>query len=173
MKMGLKIAPLVGLVVALVLVGEPAVYAQQTGNWTGQTSQGQQITFTVQPGSPEFIDSWAVGVALACPDGSGISAGFGFSGFNVPINSEAFQFKYYSVFYIFSWKGKFPTNTTAKGSVNVQYAAFVFGTNQLQDCQQKVTWTAAPGAGSAPRHFDHYVQVTRHPDGKITVSQQY
>jgi hypothetical protein len=173
MKFGLKIAPMVGLVLALVLVGEPAVYAQQTGSWSGLTSQSQQITFTVQPGTPEYIDSWTAGILLTCPDGSGIGAGFGFSGFNVPINNDAFQFKYYSVFYIFAWKGKFLTDTKAKGSLNVQYAAFVYGTNELQNCKQKVTWTATPGFRAAPRHFDHFIQVTRHADGKITVSQQY
>jgi hypothetical protein len=173
MKMGLKIAPLVGLVVALVLVGEPAVYAQQTGHWTGQTSQGQQIAFNVQPGSPEYIDSWGVGISLTCPDGSNIGAGFSFAGFNVPINDNAFQFKYYSVFYIFSWKGKFPSKTKAKGTLSVQYAAFVYGTNKLQNCRESVTWTAAPGGPTAPRHFDHHIQVTRHRDGTITTSQQY
>jgi len=173
MKRGLKLAPFLGLIVAFVLVGEPAVYAQQTGNWTGQTSQGQQLIFDVQPGAPEFIDAWSVGIGLTCPDSSTISAGFGFSGFNVPINSDAFQFKYYTVFWIFGWKGKFPSNTSAKGSINVQYAAFVYGTNQLQDCRGKVTWTAAPSLRFAPRHYDHYIQVTRQPDGKVTVSQQY
>ena len=173
MKRGLKIAPFVGLVVALVLVGEPAVYAQQTGSWSGTTSQGQQIVFDVQPGAPEFIDSWSFGILITCPDGSGISAGFSFGGFNVPINNDAFAFKYYSTFYIVNFKGKFPTQKSAKGSLNVQYAAFVSGTNQLQDCQQKVTWTAAPGIGSAPRHYDHYIQVTRQPDGTVSVSQQY
>jgi hypothetical protein len=173
MKMGLKIAPFVGLVVALVLVGEPAVYAQQTGSWTGTTSQGYQMGFDVQPGSPEYIDSWNYSVGLTCPDGSSISAGFGFGGFNVPINSRAFTFKYYSVFYIFAWNGKFPTDTSAKGAANIQYAAFKYGTNTLQNCRGKTTWTAAPGVGSAPRHMDHFFQVTRHPDGRVTVTQPY
>src|SRR5438477_2737123 len=144
MKMGLKIAPFAGLVVALVLVGEPAVYAQQTGSWTGTTSQGYQMGFDVQPGTPEYIDSWNYSVSLTCPDGSSIGAGFGFGGFNVPINNNAFQFKYYSVFFIFGWKGTFPTQTSAKGVANVQYEAFVYGTNKTQDCRQKTTWTAAP-----------------------------
>ncbi len=173
MKRGLKLAPFLGLVVAFVLVGEPAVYAQQIGSWSGQTSQGQQLIFDVQSGTPEFIDAWSVTVGFVCPDGSTITSGWSFSGFNIPINNNAFTFKYYTVFWIFAWKGSFPTKTTAKGSINAQYAAFKYGTNTPQDCRQKVTWTAAPGLRATPRHYDHSIQVTRHSDGKVTVSQQY
>jgi len=171
--MGRRVVPFVALVTALVLVSQTTAMAQQTGQWTGVTDQGVQMGFTVQPGSPEYIDSWNYAVALTCPDGSSIGAGFGFGGFNVPINDRAFKFKYYSVFFIFAWNGKFPTDTSAKGAANIQYAAFKYGTNTLQDCRGKTTWTAAPGLGSAPRHMDHFFQVTRHPDGSVTVTQQY
>jgi hypothetical protein len=167
--MGRRVVPFMGLVTALVLVSQTSVLAQQTGHWTGLTNQGQQMSFTVQPGQPEFIDSWSFGFNITCPDGQQIGAGVGFSGFNVPIVDNKFSFKYKAVFFIFSWHGVFQNDTSASGAATHQVPAFVYPTNETQDCKQKVTWTAAPGI-VAPHHYKYFIQVTRHPDGSVTVS---
>jgi hypothetical protein len=172
MKMGKRVAPFVALVAALVLVGQPTVLAQQTGQWTGVTNQGQQMGFTVQAGAPEYIDSWYFGFSITCPDGAGIGEGVGFGGFNVPIQNNKFSFKYASVLLIFAWHGVFNSDTAASGAATVQIPAFVAPTHVTQDCKAHVTWTAAPGI-AAPHHYQHFIQVTRHPDGSVTASSVY
>jgi hypothetical protein len=172
MKMGRRVVPFGALVMALVLVTQTTAMAQQTGQWTGVTDQGVQMGFTVQPGQPEYIDSWSFGFNITCPDGQQIGAGVGFSGFNVPIVDNKFSFKYKSVFFIFSWHGVFQNDTSASGVAIHQLPAFVYPTNATQDCKQKVRWTAGAGI-AAPRHYQHFTQVTRHPDGSVTVSALY
>ncbi len=120
-----------------------AVTAPTPGTYEGTTSQGYGLSFVVQPGSPEYIESWGISFTLTCRDtGRQFGVGHGFFGFNPPIVDDKFTFEYLDTFFWFKWRGRFTTQTHAEGTAMVRWAVMI-DAKKIERCDSgSVTWTA-------------------------------
>jgi hypothetical protein len=101
------------------------IYADLAGSWSGKTSQGQAISFTVD--STNSITALSYGFDLP----NGCTSGFGFGGGSIDVSSLAFS--YSST--VGSINGTFNSNSSASGSITVASATGCVGS-------VAATWTA-------------------------------
>src|SRR5712692_884498 len=109
---------------SLMLIAS-TVWAQRPGRWTGRTSQGNDMDFTV--GADGVVTGWGTGIRETCPSGAQPQYGFGFGGYRLPIVDGSFATDFqlrdgdngYS-----SFTGTFSSDTAASGAFYFLSARF-------------------------------------------------
>ena len=146
MKMLTARLGLLGCVLGLLAV-EVSAQGEFDGSWSGQTSQGQEITFEVQD---DVMTALTYGVTYDCPDGVQPAWGHG-RGPNLDVSSGEFEFRdRISPDNIIDpgWSfpaiigGVFIAGTDAEGRIVAGLAAFNGVGSNTEACRFIGTWTA-------------------------------
>ena len=170
---------LVAVLTSTVALGASTATAESTifRTFQGTTSQDLPLSFTVEGSGGNFvITQMSFNTLLTCEDGQQISAGHGFSGFNVPIVNRQFQFDFVIVFFALHWKGEFNQNgTMARGTLTDLYPALT-ADEQAQLCPTgELSWTAQSVGGRAGAEAHPSVRTTTVKDaaGQVSTTVTY
>lgn len=168
------VLPVLG--VALLLGGlASSASAGSSTYYAGQNSQHQKLFFSIDQigGKPNF-DPFFTTLVIHCPaTHNTITAGFSFSGFEIPLKNGKFHISLNDISDLFSWSGSV-NSKSASGTESFQLAGFD-GRGGLQDCASGNTaWKAqalTPGAAKRTNTSGSYhVTITKASNGSVHFS---
>jgi hypothetical protein len=161
----------------LVLAPMTSAFAGNSSStyYAGTNSQGQKLLFTVdQTASGPMFDPFFTTIVERCPAGGGtVTAGFFFSGFQIPIKNGKFALTMNDSQDRFNWSGTV-TSKNATGTEAYGFPSFD-PSGGLQECASgSVSWKAmalTPGSSkpAAPK-TDYTVKVSKAANGSVSFS---
>ncbi len=122
----------------------PAQAAADT--WTGTTSAGSSIYFTVDAGTIQIL---SFDYPLTCPSAQEATASYGFSALS-PIQNDRWRFQSSQWYARWDVRGVFDDADNAHGTLKASNAAFRPG-NGTETCVADLTWTAQRSAPTSRR----------------------
>jgi hypothetical protein len=161
----LGVALLLGTLATSASAGSSTYYA-------GQNSQGQKLFFSVdQTANGPAFDPFFTTMVAHCPaTHSTFTAGFSFSGFEIPIKNGEFHLTLNDISDRFSWSGTI-NSKNASGPESYQLAGFD-SQGGLQDCATgPVTWKAQALVQGSPKatlpRGGYHVTITKASNGTV------
>ena len=138
--------------------------------WNGITAQGYPITFTVGRGTGvRLAHPLEFTADVPCEDGQLIIASFGFFGFDVPFEGDAFALDMVDLFTGFHWHGSL-RHGAGHGTLAMNIPALTVDEHAQLCASGDVSWQASPGGVARPQpRPDVWVTVSKDAAGVVHV----